>query len=95
VVLGILLVLLGVAVGLPIGWIGSVFFPVEGEQYILTRELDTAATYPFQGEPPLRASLKPGSEVRVVFKKGEVLYLRLHTAVTENDLLRATGTSGG
>jgi hypothetical protein len=88
-------VLLGAALGLPVGWVASVFLPVQGKRYVLTRKLDTIEADPFEsGEPPVRADLKPGSEVRVVFRKWRVLYLQMNTVVLESDLLRATDPDG-
>lgn len=59
------------------------------QQYVLTEELDAAASYRFESkaDPPLKGVLEPGTKVEVGMRKGSTIYLKLHTAIHEDDFL--------
>ena len=84
-----------VAFGLGFGAAWMLRGPLQSPDTFITKsDLDLGASYYLSDRPdgpPLRGTLKAGSELVVMFRKGGARYIRLSTVIDEDTLARITG----
>ena len=82
------------SVGFVVGILSTVAFLKYGVYqpaiYELTKEIDLQKVYPFHDMPAVLGTLKPGTKYQIIFKKGIVDYVELHTAFNRTEMAEAS-----